>query len=304
MLSWLADEGPVRASAMVEKFGIDKGAVSRQLQHLDDLGLVERTPDPADGRATLVVASEDAVRRLADVDRAPPQVARRAARRLDRRGDSSDFAATLGRYNALAQRLTVHGSQTAVSAGSSRPSSSPLAITHVTGRQLDRVAPALSTTVSSPRREGEQVGARVEELDVLGGVARVLAPGGQRGPVERQRRVRVAAPGPRPERSAQSSGWGSQGWPVPGPKPYGGASPDHGIGTRQPSRQSRWVRSQAGSWRCSGGDVDVLEAELLALVEVRRPGQRQHRQRRRAGPGEADRARRRTASRAGRRRGC
>ena len=67
MLSWLVDEGPVRASEMVEQFGIDKGAVSRQLQHLDDLGLVERTPDPADGRATLVVASEDARRRLADV---------------------------------------------------------------------------------------------------------------------------------------------------------------------------------------------------------------------------------------------
>ena len=67
MLSWLVDEGPVRASLMVENFNIDKGAVSRQLQHLDDLGLVERTPDPADGRATLVAASEDAVRRLADV---------------------------------------------------------------------------------------------------------------------------------------------------------------------------------------------------------------------------------------------
>jgi len=67
MLTWLVDQGPVRASSMVEKFNIDKGAVSRQLQHLDDLGLVERTPDPADGRATLVAASEDAVRRLADV---------------------------------------------------------------------------------------------------------------------------------------------------------------------------------------------------------------------------------------------
>ncbi len=67
MLSWLADEGPVRASSMVENFNIDKGAVSRQLQHLVDLGLVERTPDPDDGRATLVAASEDAVHRLADV---------------------------------------------------------------------------------------------------------------------------------------------------------------------------------------------------------------------------------------------
>lgn len=67
MLSWLVDQGPVRASSMVEQFHIDKGAVSRQLGHLDELGLVVRTPDPADGRATLVAASEDAVRRLADV---------------------------------------------------------------------------------------------------------------------------------------------------------------------------------------------------------------------------------------------
>jgi DNA-binding MarR family transcriptional regulator len=67
MLSWLVDQGPVRASSMAEQFTIDKGAVSRQLQHLDALGLVERTPDPADGRATLVAASDDAVRRLADV---------------------------------------------------------------------------------------------------------------------------------------------------------------------------------------------------------------------------------------------
>jgi len=67
MLSWLVDEGPVRASLMVENFNIDKGAVSRQLQHLAELGLVVRTPDPDDGRATLVAASDDARRRLADV---------------------------------------------------------------------------------------------------------------------------------------------------------------------------------------------------------------------------------------------
>ena len=52
-------------------FGIDKGAISRQIQHLDDLGLVTRAPDPDDGRATLVAASDDAVRRMADVARQP-----------------------------------------------------------------------------------------------------------------------------------------------------------------------------------------------------------------------------------------
>ena len=63
---------------MVEHFGIDKGAVSRQLQHLVDLGLVERTPGPGrrpghpGGRER---RRDPAARRR---HRAPPQVARRA----------------------------------------------------------------------------------------------------------------------------------------------------------------------------------------------------------------------------------
>ena len=98
MLAWLVDEGPVRASEMVESFNIDKGAVSRQLQHLDDLGLVVRTPDPDDGRASLVAASDDARRRLADV-------AEHRRKWLDEQlGDWTDdeletFVTTLGRYN-------------------------------------------------------------------------------------------------------------------------------------------------------------------------------------------------------------
>jgi DNA-binding MarR family transcriptional regulator len=88
----------MRASSMVDHFGIDKGAVSRQLQHLVDLGLVERTPDPADGRATLVAASDDAVHRLADV------AAHRRKWLDEQLGDWSaeeleNFAETLERYN-------------------------------------------------------------------------------------------------------------------------------------------------------------------------------------------------------------
>ena len=101
LLGWLADEGPVRASAIAESFGIDKGAISRQLQHLVELGLVTRSPDPADGRATLVAASDDAVRRMADVADAPAQVAGRAAGRLVRgrahRRSSTPSAATTTR---------------------------------------------------------------------------------------------------------------------------------------------------------------------------------------------------------------
>ena len=98
MLSWLGQHGAQRSSAMADAFGIDKGAISRQVQHLQDLGLIDRTPDPDDGRATLVSASRTALRRLKAVndDR----------RRFldDRLGDWSDddlseFVRLLGSYN-------------------------------------------------------------------------------------------------------------------------------------------------------------------------------------------------------------
>jgi DNA-binding MarR family transcriptional regulator len=69
MLMFLAAEGPQRSSVVSERFGVDKGAISRQVQHLCDLGLLDRERDPADGRASLVSASADAVRRMQVVDR-------------------------------------------------------------------------------------------------------------------------------------------------------------------------------------------------------------------------------------------
>ncbi len=99
MLAYLADHGAMRASAIADTLAIDKGSVSRQLQHLDELGLVDRSPDPDDGRATLVSASAEAVRRIQDV-------AEDRRRWLDERlGDWTDdelagFVEVLGRYNA------------------------------------------------------------------------------------------------------------------------------------------------------------------------------------------------------------
>lgn len=98
MLSYVRDNGPLRASAIGQVFDIDKGAISRQVQHLIDLGLLDRSPDPEDGRATLLTASEDAIHRL-------EQVADDRRRHLaDRLGDWSAeemtaFAASLRRYN-------------------------------------------------------------------------------------------------------------------------------------------------------------------------------------------------------------
>ena len=99
MFTHLAEQGPLRASSLVEALDVDKGAVSRHVQHLLDLGLVNRCPDPEDGRATLISVSREGARRLADVDEH-----RRAwfAGVLGEWGDGelAAFADELARYNA------------------------------------------------------------------------------------------------------------------------------------------------------------------------------------------------------------
>jgi DNA-binding MarR family transcriptional regulator len=98
MLAHVAESGPQRSSALAETFGVDKGAVSRQVQHLVDLSLLDRSPDPADGRATLLSATADASRRL-------EEVRRHRRRRLDERlgdwsdADLEDLVTALARYN-------------------------------------------------------------------------------------------------------------------------------------------------------------------------------------------------------------
>ena len=69
MLTSLASDGPQRSSVLSDRFNVDKGAISRQVQHLCDLGLLVREPDPADGRAMLISASPDAVHRLEAINR-------------------------------------------------------------------------------------------------------------------------------------------------------------------------------------------------------------------------------------------
>jgi DNA-binding MarR family transcriptional regulator len=99
LLAHLAGCGPARSTSLVEDLGIDKGAISRQVHHLTALGLVERTPDPADGRATLLSPTAEARRRLAEV------AAQRRAQLAERLADWSDeelsaLVDELARYNA------------------------------------------------------------------------------------------------------------------------------------------------------------------------------------------------------------
>jgi DNA-binding MarR family transcriptional regulator len=47
----------MRVSDLAVRLGLDASTVSRQIKHLEDKGMVERTTDPADGRASLVQIS-------------------------------------------------------------------------------------------------------------------------------------------------------------------------------------------------------------------------------------------------------
>ena len=98
LLTHVVEHGPVRAADLADTFGMDKGGVSRQVQQLVDLGYVERRPDPDDRRATLLVASEEAVSRLHEIQRV-------RSNRFDQRltdwtdEDLARFADQLASYN-------------------------------------------------------------------------------------------------------------------------------------------------------------------------------------------------------------
>jgi DNA-binding MarR family transcriptional regulator len=99
VLTQVEADGPVRGSEICEVLQLDKGAVSRSLQHLTELDLLDREPDPADGRAVLFSVSADgrALLRAVDDERRAMLGERFADWCED---DLADVAQALHRYNA------------------------------------------------------------------------------------------------------------------------------------------------------------------------------------------------------------
>jgi DNA-binding MarR family transcriptional regulator len=64
LLVRLDECGRQRATELAAYIGVGKATMSRQLRALEDLGLVAREPDPADGRAWLVHLTEEGRRRV------------------------------------------------------------------------------------------------------------------------------------------------------------------------------------------------------------------------------------------------
>ncbi len=67
LLALLQDAGPLRASDLVARLGLDKSTVSRQVASLVALGLVDRSADPDDGRAQVLTPSAEGAARLAQI---------------------------------------------------------------------------------------------------------------------------------------------------------------------------------------------------------------------------------------------
>jgi DNA-binding MarR family transcriptional regulator len=110
LLALLQDAGPLRASDLVARLGLDKSTVSRQVANLVDLGLVDRAADPVDGRAQVLTPSAEGTARLARV---------RDSRRARWEADLNDWPAEdvaalaelLGRLNCLGEAREAEAEQ-------------------------------------------------------------------------------------------------------------------------------------------------------------------------------------------------
>jgi DNA-binding MarR family transcriptional regulator len=100
LLALLQDAGPLRASDLVSRLGLDKSTVSRQVSTLVDLGLVTREADPADGRAQVLRTSAEGAAQLARI-----REARRARWEADLEDWPAEDVATLAELLARLNRL-------------------------------------------------------------------------------------------------------------------------------------------------------------------------------------------------------
>ncbi|MEU6146006.1 MarR family transcriptional regulator [Streptomyces sp. NPDC047081] len=103
LLIRLDECGRQRATELAAYIGVGKATMSRQLRALEDLGLVAREPDPADGRAWLVHLTEEGRERVSKVREARRGRYVSQLAHWDRR-EVSELARLLGQLNRVMER--------------------------------------------------------------------------------------------------------------------------------------------------------------------------------------------------------
>lgn len=103
LLAHLADRGPRRPTELACHVGVTPPSVSRQLQHLETLGFVERLQALDDGRACLVALTDKGRRRAAEVQAARSRRLRELLQSWPEH-DVHTLAALLARFNSDAAK--------------------------------------------------------------------------------------------------------------------------------------------------------------------------------------------------------
>ena len=85
VLEILDGKGSIRQKALAQELGFAERSVTQAVESLSGDGLVERMPDPADGRAKLVTLTDEGAAALAAGTKAGAQVLQRIFGTLDRK---------------------------------------------------------------------------------------------------------------------------------------------------------------------------------------------------------------------------
>jgi DNA-binding MarR family transcriptional regulator len=105
LLKTLATSGPLRVTDLAVCANLDASTVSRHVAQLHSAGLIERTPDPVDGRAHRVRLSDAGAARIDAALRARRALLERSLESWDSR-DLEELDRLLTRFAADVEALT------------------------------------------------------------------------------------------------------------------------------------------------------------------------------------------------------
>jgi len=111
LLKALATSGPLRVTDLAACANLDASTVSRHVAQLDSAGLIERTPDPVDGRAQRVKLSPPGVQKIEAALRSRRALLEKCLESWEAR-DLAELDRLLTRFAADVEALTQKGEKT------------------------------------------------------------------------------------------------------------------------------------------------------------------------------------------------